>query len=286
MRHPHLRLSVRRSCLILCAISLWVTLWIGHPLKRIPVAQAIDARQLVQAGVDHYQAGDFLAAVEPWQTAHRAYKASQDLRPLAIVSENLARAYQQMGRTTDEINYWDEAIATIQTLGNAQKLGRLLTEQAQAYSRLGQHRRAITLLCGTAPDGGNCKTGSALQLAREMDDPLGEITALGSLGEAYRSSGQTDVAIAYLEQGYAISQAEGNRTLEASLLNSLGNTSTNIALVNYRRADEATARNASDKDVLLAKANTSNGKAIDYFQKSYDLAVTQQIPDRKSVVEY
>ncbi|NEQ51475.1 MAG: CHAT domain-containing protein, partial [Leptolyngbya sp. SIO3F4] len=42
--------------------------------------------------------------------------------------------------------------------------------------------------------------------------------------------------------------------------------------------DEATARNASDKDVLLAKANTSNGKAIDYFQKSYDLAVTQQIP--------
>ena len=278
MRHPRLRLSVRRSCLFLCAISLWITLWLGHPLKKVPVAQAVDAQQLVQTGLDHYQTGDFLAAIEPWQMAYQAYKASQDVRPLAIVSENLARAYQQMGRTSEEIGYWDDAIATVQTLGDAQKLGRLLTEQAQAHSRLGQHRRAIALLCGTAPNAGDCKTGSALQLAQEQDDALGEITALGSLGEAYRSSGQTGVAITYLEQGYTISQEQDNQSLQASLLNSLGNTSTNIALVNYRRADEAAARNASDKDVLRAKAEASNRQAIDYFQKSYDLAVAQQIP--------
>ncbi|MBT9317589.1 CHAT domain-containing protein [Leptothoe spongobia] len=283
MRRPHLRLSVRRTCIVLCALSLWVTLWLGHPLKRtMPVAQAVDAQHLVQTGVDYYQAGNFLAALEPWQTAYQAYKASQDLHALAIVSENLARAHQQMGRTSDEISYWDEAIATIQTLGqtlgNSQKLGRLLTEQAQAYGRLGQHRRAITLLCGTAPEEGDCKTGSALQLAQALNDPLGEITALGSLGEAYLASGQTDVAIAYLQQGYTRSQQQETPELQASLLNSLGNTSTHIALINYRRAGEAAARNASDKEALSAKAAASNRQAIDYFQKSYDLAVAQQIP--------
>ncbi|MEM9482449.1 MAG: CHAT domain-containing protein [Cyanobacteria bacterium P01_F01_bin.116] len=277
MRRPRLRLSVRRTFLTLCAISLWLFLWLGHPLQKIPVAHAVDAQQLVQTGVDYYQVGNFLEAIEPWQTAHQAYKASQDLRPLAIVSENLARAYQQMGRTSEEISYWDDAIATVQTLGDPQKLGRLLTEQAQAYGRLGQYRRAITLLCGTAPEG-NCRTGSALQLAQEQNDALGEITALGSLGEAYRSSGQTGIAIAYLERGYTLAQVQENQPFTASLLNSLGNTTTNIALVNYRRADEALARNASDQDTLRAKAEDSNRQAIDYFQKSYDLAVAQQIP--------
>lgn len=278
MRCTHLKPSLRRACITLCALSLFITLWIGHPWGKPASshsAQAVDARQLVQTGVDHYQAGNFLAALDPWLTARQAYAASQDLNALAIVDENLARAYQQMGRTSEEITSWEAAIATVQTLGDRQKLGRLMTEQAQAYSRLGQHRRAIAILCGTVPSEGACKTNSALQLAETLGDSLGQVTALGSLGEAYRSSGNIDIAQTYLQQGYTLSRDVGATALEAALLNGLGNTSVNLALVNYRRADEAKERGALEAESLRADAEKFNNQAIDYFQTSYTLATDQ-----------
>ncbi|MBE9067981.1 CHAT domain-containing protein [Leptolyngbya cf. ectocarpi LEGE 11479] len=276
MRRPRLRSSIHRVCVVLCALSLFITLWLGHPFTRsAPIAQAIDARQLVQTGVDYYNTGNYLAAVDPWLSARQAYEASQDLPALAIVDENLARVHQQMGRTSEEITYWEQAIATVRTIGDHQKLGRLLTEQAQAYGRLGQHRRAITLLCG-APDEGSCHVGSALEIAKTTDDSLGQITALGSLGEAYRASGSIKVAQDYLMQGHALSRELGETVLEASLLNSLGNTSTSLALISYRRADEADQRGDFEADNLRTEADTLNAQAIEQFQNSYQLAVEQQ----------
>ncbi len=281
MRRFCLRLLTRRTFTILCSLSLLVTLWVGHPFKKTaPLAQAQDVRQLVQTGVDYYQTGDFIAAIDPWLTAYGVYQASQDLPALAIVSENLARAYQQMGRTPEEITYWQQAITVIERLGDRQKLGRLLTEEAQAYSRLGQHRRAITLLCGTAPDAGDCQPNSALRLAQDTADPLGQITALGSLGEAYRSSGNLDIAEDYLMAGYAIGRNLDNQILVASLLNGLGNISANVALINDRRAEESLDRGDTNLAIALeANANTDNAKAINYFLESYTLGVNNQRND-------
>ena len=95
MRRLLFRPRLRRFCLGLFALGLVLGLWLGQP--RGPV-QAADARQLVQLGVDRYQAGRYLAALEPWQQAYTAYKTVQDLPALAIVSENLARAYHATGR--------------------------------------------------------------------------------------------------------------------------------------------------------------------------------------------
>lgn len=276
MHRPRLRL--RRIFTALCAISLFITLWVGHPWTKVaPSAQAQDAQQLVQTGVDHYNAGDFSAAIEPWQTAQQAYEASQDLSALAIVTENLARAYQQIGRTSEEIRYWDDAISTTKALGDRQKLGRLLTEQAQAYSRLGQHRRAIALLCGTVPNAGDCQASSALHLATTENDALGQVSALGSLGEAYRASGNLEAAQDYLEQGYALSQSANTTELDAPLLNSLGNAVTDLALINYRRADEAAQRGDTFAGQKLdEQANALNTQAIEYFAQSRQLATAQQ----------
>ena len=100
-------------------------------------------------------------------------------------------------------------------------MGRMLTEQAQSYMRLGQYREGIALLCGilTPPpapplqgEGSNflasssssssspsslsspsfppsCLPGSALQIAITYSDKLGEAAAIGSLGDAYRLKG-------------------------------------------------------------------------------------------------
>ena len=84
----------------------------------------------------------------------------------------------------------------------------MLIEQAQTYSRWGQNKEAIALLCGANETDENClqSEGSALQLARKFSDRSGEAAALGSLGEAYRLRGKQDKAVKALEDSLKIIQ--------------------------------------------------------------------------------
>lgn len=279
------RSYVRRSLLLLCTAAMLLALWfnsfVGH--KASTAYAATDVSELVQTGVDRYQAGAFLEAIAPWRSAYEVYKTTQDLPALAIVSENLARAYQQLGQTSEEIVFWQQAVATTQALNDPQKLGRLLIEQAQAYSRLGQHRRAIAILCGdetaneTASDTNLCQSNSALKIATDEADLPGQIAALGSLGEAYRLSGEADKALDYLAHAQSVSEALDDPTLTAALFNSLGNTAFSSAQVSYRRADEANIRgDRMSAQAQQLDADTLNQAAIDYFQQSYALAAQQQ----------
>ncbi len=290
----------RRSFLFLCACSLSVAIWlngfsgslffsrliigdssaIAQSVPSQPAfAQSTDVSQLVQTGVDRYRAGLFLSATEPWKAAYEIYEVSQDPLALAVVSENLARAYQQLGQPSEEVVYWEKAIVATRSVPepNSQteaKLGRLLTEQAQAYSRLGQHRRAIAILCGD--EGSFCIEGSALHMAEVSEDTAAQIAALGSLGEAYRLSGDTSQALAYLEQGLSLSRQQNEPVLEAAILHGLGNTAADRAGVSYRRAGEASANGAVEATVLQAQAEDENGQAIAYFQQSYGQALATQ----------
>ena len=297
MRRPRFRFRVRHLFTWLCGLTLLLTVWLGLFSNQSQfVAKADDAQQLVQTGVNQYEAGDFAGAVAPWLSAFTVYETTKDLPALAIVSENLARGYQQMGQTSTEIEYWGRAIAATQSLGNGPKLGRLLSEQAQAYSRLGQHRRAITLLCGgteadessttvggvevsivtMAPADRTCQTGSALQISETAEDAVGQIAALGSLGEAYRLTGDSETALKLIEQGLELSRRSGEVALESALLNSLGSTSVSVAQVNYRRASAAESRGDGAAATFRATAGDYNSKAIENFQASYQLARSQQ----------
>jgi tetratricopeptide (TPR) repeat protein len=66
----------------------------------------------------------------------------------AIVYSNLALAYRQTGQLAEAIAQWEQAIQIYRSQDQAmrQPLAGLLIEQAQAYSDLGQQRRAIPLL--------------------------------------------------------------------------------------------------------------------------------------------
>jgi len=305
MRRPRFRFRVYRVFWVLCACAFLLSIWLGGFSARPQLAvqaneeiQSQEAQTLVQMGVEHYQAGNYPKAVEPWLMAYTAYETTQVLPALAIVSENLARAYQQMGQTATEIEYWQTAIASIAatesvTDSTNNKLGRLLSEQAQAYSRLGQHRRAIALLCGEVDADDNtanaanviplnslnadleaCLPGSALGLAESAVDTLGQVAALGSLGEAYRLSGDIQTAIEVLDKAVEISRGLDNEVIKSTLFNSLGNASDSQAQVSYRRAKEAAARGDRDADDLRAEADSYNAAAIRHFQESY-----QRSPD-------
>ena len=117
---------------------------------------------------------------------------------------------------------------------------------------------------------------SALQLARTHKDQLGVAAALGSLGDAYRLRGKYDLAINYLQDSLTIAQDIDHFPYQSSALNSLGNAYSSKAQLSYRRANSADKIGYNKKaSELEAKANNNDREALKYFQKSLDLAITQ-----------
>ncbi len=284
MPSRHRKSRVRRLLGVLFLTSLIGSLWLGHtPLtaqtverENVVVAQSPDVSQLVQQGVELYQAGEITSAIAEWQTALSAYQKTNNRQEEAIVLENLARAYQQIGQTSQAIKHWTQVIEAYHQMGNRQQVGRMLAEQAQSYSSLGQNRRAIAILCDPDTLQKTCPKDSALQIARQENDRLGEAAVLGSRGNAYRLRGEYEKAIADLQASLAITNEINNPVYRASTLNSLGNAYISLAQVNYRRANSAKFRgDTSEAENYREQALRDDSIALQYFEDSIEIARTQ-----------
>jgi CHAT domain-containing protein len=246
-------------------------------LENIATAQSLDANQLVQQGIKYYKSGDYENAIEPWQTALTHYQETNNPANAAIVNENLARVYQQLNQSEQALTYWEGAIAYYRQIKDNQQVGRLLVEQAQTYTSLGQPRAAIALLCSPFPE--DCSRDSALAIARTTQDTQTEAAALGSLGEAYRLRGDYKSAINYLQASLRIIEEINNPAYQTSTLNNLGNTYISLANVHYRRANSATVRGDSiAAEKLKKEALNYDTQALNTFQQSLELARTQNDP--------
>ncbi|BAY37902.1 TPR repeat protein [Nostoc sp. NIES-2111] len=238
-------------------------------------AQTSDAAQLVNLGITSYKKGNFPAAIEPWKEAINLYQKNNDLQNVAIINENLARVYHQLGQTSETLNYWEKVIAYYRTQNNLQKVGRVLTEIAQVYSNLGQAKKAVSLICGTT-DISACPNGSALQIAQQQKDKLGEIAALGSLGEAYRLQGNYDLAIKSLETA----KKYQNPTYNVAIFNSLGNAHASLAQLWQLRTKSAEQYKRLSSGDFRQKASDNYKKSQEYFLESIKIA--RQQDDNKS----
>ncbi|NEO36598.1 MAG: CHAT domain-containing protein [Moorea sp. SIOASIH] len=301
---------------ILFFLSLTVCIGLGHlpsiaqPAEpgNMATTQADNPSQLVQQGVEYYQAGDYQAAIEPWQNALTLYQQSNNYTNSAIVRENLARANQKIGHIQEAITNWEQAILDYQQLRNWQQMGRMKTELAQAYNSFGQPRKALALLCG-APDADenstnkpSCVQDSALKVARAHQDWKGEAAALGSMGNAYILRGDYDQGIQCLQTGLGIDKnvefdISPQRTKDckidtlgknytakiladspyrSSFLNDLGNAYFSKAQRWERWASSAEKRGAEETTKEFRKnANNNYNQAGEYFQQSLELARTQ-----------
>jgi CHAT domain-containing protein len=267
--HIHRKFSIYLS-LALFLFSLIFCIWLGN----IASAQFSNPSQSVQKGVELYQVGDYRGAIAQWETALNNYKTEKQPTNTVIVQENLARAYTQIGQFDKAISYWEQTISNYRQLGDVRQVGRMLSEQAQAYMQLGQNRRAIALLCGSKNE---CLAGTALNIARQEKDSLGQVAALGSLGEAYRLRGEYDRAIEYLESAKKI-----DRSLHSfSLLNSLGNAYSARSQRWDIRTQSASAR-GEDFEVIARRfarlANNDYQKAWQYFESSQQQATEREDP--------
>ncbi len=117
--------------------SLTFCLWLGDvPLTTKPLqlglvrAQSPDASQLVQQGLESYQTGDLKAAIERWEKALNIYQQNKNAATEAIVRENLALVYHEIGQSEQAVIQWQQVIAYYRQVGNLQRVGRSLTELA------------------------------------------------------------------------------------------------------------------------------------------------------------
>ncbi|NEQ44315.1 MAG: CHAT domain-containing protein [Leptolyngbya sp. SIOISBB] len=283
------RFLIRRLLRMLFVCSLILALVIGHPLQpgglgTPAIAQEQTPAQLVQSGVEAYQQADYRAAIAVWAQALAAYPADANAER-AIVHENLARVYQQVGETQAAIASWEAAAADYQAIDNSTQFGRMLTEQAQVYITLGQYQRAAVLLCGDAEldihlEGEmdiHC-VGGAYAIAVATTDPTGQATALGSLAETYRLQGDYETAESILKIGLdLVNSHEGLAQYQAAMLNSLGNTYARWSQFSQRRAEASELVGLSSAlDVakrLQAEADQKRTQALKAFTEAVDAAV-------------
>ncbi|HEY9653136.1 MAG TPA: CHAT domain-containing protein [Coleofasciculaceae cyanobacterium] len=238
------------------------------------VAQPLDTQQVVQEGIDKYQAGDYKGAIAIWQTVVKAHPIGTAYSSAEVnILQNLVKAYQQIGQIESTIAYFDQLISYYRQIGNIQQMGRMLTEQAQAYSTLGHHQQAITLLCNDNPVDSTCSPDSALTIARRESDALGEAAAVGSLGNTYLLQGEFEQATKYLQKSLEISRKLGNASYISTALNSLGNLHAKLAKRNYSRAKLATESNEEAAAENFRQTASDNAeKATQYFEDSLELA--------------
>jgi CHAT domain-containing protein len=289
MPNRHCQFRVRRVLVALFLSSLTFCLWLNHvPFtglqarwKEVATAQSPHSSQLIQRGIEQYQAGDVQGAIATWQTALTDDKTTNNRANQALIQEKLAIAYRQIGQFEQAIDYWKTAIANYRQLGDMAKVGQLLIEQAQTYSQLGQNKEAIALLCGMSETDEDCLESeeSALHIVQKFQDKQGEAAALGSLGEAYRLRGNYDKAVKALEASLEITEKMHLLNYHSSVLNSLGNTYFSKAQLNEQRANSAKLRGAENKSSeFITEATSDYQAALDYLNKSLELTRTQNNP--------
>ena len=170
-----------------------------------PNQELVNSHSLLEKGNAAYQAGSVREAIAIWQKILPQLKS-----PLAQgkAYNNLAIAYQQTGNLAEAIAS-SEAAIKIYRREDPSKVPALLIEQAQSYSKLGQHQQAISLL------------EEAINLSSDREKL--KIAAYGALGNAQAARGNHEQALTNLQLSLDLARQSGNNDYLAAALNSLAN---------------------------------------------------------------
>ncbi|AFY57181.1 hypothetical protein Riv7116_4768 [Rivularia sp. PCC 7116] len=264
-------MKINRFYYFIFTVSLIFCLWFNNTL----IAATPVSANFVKQGIELYNAGDFPGAINVWL---KSISTEDDRKTESEIEirQYLARAYQQIGQIDKTINYLNQVIEYFRATNNQQQVGRMLTEVAQAYSDLGQHQRAINILCGDLQQQQVCSQNSALGIARVQNDSLGEAAANGSLGNALYFLGEYEKAIQVLGASYKKAAAQNNSNYLMAAANNLGNLYTSLAQRNYRYANFASQ--ADDNQAVakfIQQARVYENNAINYFENSLKFARLQ-----------
>ncbi|MBL8171652.1 MAG: tetratricopeptide repeat protein [Acidobacteria bacterium] len=152
---------------------------------------------------------------------------------------NLGNAYSSLGEIRRAIEFYEQVLAIARELGDRRGEGSTLGNLGNAYAELGETRRAIEFY------------EQDLAICRELGDRRGEGSTLGNLGNAYAELGETQRAIDFYEQSLSIKRELGDRRGEGATLGNLGNAYADVGetqrAIEFYEQDLAIARELGDR---------------------------------------
>lgn len=209
------------SCMVAVLLLVGATLAKAHPslpaMSTAKTAQATPtpqtAPQLVQAGMERYQAGQFAAAIGLWQQALTQFTQQGDRLNQAAVHSNLALAHQQLGQIAEA----NQAIAASLTLVRPLPSREAQTLHAQALNIQG----SLRLAQGQA-EAALDVWQQATALYEQLGDTTGIYRSQINQSQAMRSLGLYTRAKILLEQLNKTLQQQPDANLKAAGLLNLG----------------------------------------------------------------
>ncbi|HIK19320.1 MAG TPA: CHAT domain-containing protein [Leptolyngbyaceae cyanobacterium M33_DOE_097] len=246
-------------------------------------SRQIKAERLLQQGKQQYEAKQYSAAIQTWETALAIYRELRNLPGQANTLQMIGLAYVEQSQPETALAYLKQALQIEQTLPayvsgkERSRVAKLLLNMgvisgsqknyAQAIAYLNQ---ALPILRELEPKSLATKSDEAkllfnlglgyghqmdyataiahlekaIPLYREVRDQAGEAKALDTLGRVYVQLAKYDKAIFYLESAIALYHSLGNQNGEAEALKNLG--------IVYRfKAQYAKATDAYEQALLL-----------------------------------
>lgn len=203
------------ACLtaLVCIVSPPV---FAHLSQGILIAQGLPvASQLGQQGREHYEAGQFAAAVKVWQQAAQAYQSQGSRLNQAMVLNNLALANQELGQWSQATEAIATSLELLQTQPDTPDRRRILAQALNTKGSLqmaqGQAEQALTTL------------QQAGDLYKQVGDEVGIIRNLLNQAQILRVLGLYRRALFTLTQVNETLEGQPDSPLKATGLRHLGN---------------------------------------------------------------
>ena len=272
-RHWFSRVGMVSSMMMVATLAEMVFTPIAPALDRAAVSavdRTIDRSEiefrsvnsLVDAGLQAYERGEFVTAIEVWQQALTTPLSAEDV---AIVQSNLAAAYQAIGQPERAALAWGSAISYYEAQPDSDLVvAQLLIEQAQAFDTLGQHQRAIEIL------------ERAIPLADRASDAATLAAVNGALGNAQWAAGDYEKAIQAHRASLEIARETENVLFSAIAYNNLGNVyESQVQRFQYQLSVAEAEGEIADAERFQSNLTRAIASAIDSAQRS--VAVSQKI---------
>ena len=149
-----------------------------NPLLSAAEVALLEAKQLLQSGIEHYQRSEFRTALSLWEEALSRFRLEalrttlpQDSRRgEANALGNLGIAYYSLGDYERAIDFHQQSLDIAREIGDRLGEANALGNLGVAYHSLGDYERAIDF------------HQQSLDIDRQTGDRRGESNALGNLG--------------------------------------------------------------------------------------------------------
>lgn len=220
------------------------------------IAQSSNVRRLLEQGIGHYEAEQFIEAIERWQ---QALAVSHEPLSQALIWSNLSLAYQQLGRwqeantaianslnllqaQSEQPQYWEVSAKVLNTQGrlqwySGQTEAALETWQRASsnYQRAGDRTGLVISLINQARAlqtlGFSVRAEAQLtqvnQLLHQETDPNLQAVGLRSLGNALRRVGKLQESRTVLQASLEVEPLDP--AVQTATLMDLGNTERALA---------------------------------------------------------